>query len=701
MLFLLQDEPAAQSDVVSSGWDSGVWVGIIIGVFGIVLTALSWAFNGFKSSRKRRKEWVEKYEEVGEELCEAMSKSKLHAIINGITEQLESKSSIPVGEFEGLLADVISNYNNAFRKFKKCRSEYKWMKKNSIFSIHCEEVDRYLADYVNYVNDVNLTLFLAKQSDLDIAVDSLKGRKSLLLEGILRSQIAGRINDPQATLLNIVALRFATDSAEDEVVLLKESLEGFIQQERERIRASELQPNEVSLKVPSAEDDSRHKHAVWLIESGSVTDGLEILNKLAEAGHSESQYYLGKYYLASDPSCGVGWLRKAVENKHWKARSLLGKYYLLQDGLSNKQAGYRLLNSDDGYIPSRIEYFCVTDDLISMWFFCANAPEYWPSMPLWDDFVKKFTDFSREGGIIELIAKARLAILYLYGRGCQKDVERATVLMKEARSGLESYFMKSPEDYYFREVSLRVYLQLYDSFCEYYLQHEPDMFVAFVEPFAEKNEVRSQDMLGHYYYRNEDYNNAIKWFRRGVKSGCANSLDNLGLCYLCGYGTPQNMNLAKCMFEEAKARGIAVAFHHMADLYYFGHMTNVTKGLLKDRVIPLYEVAAGRGWADSVYMLGKCYEDLGQIGLAVVHYNCALEGKSPLMLKRMETAPDSIPTYGEVRTQEIGSIPKYPMHYPASTYIDDQLSELDARRRISWLGKTFLKRTGERISLEQ
>lgn len=685
---LLQAVPTPKSEGASSLGGIDTWLGLIFGAVGVLISGVGvlLTVNGAKSARKKREEWLVEYEKRGYQLYEAISKSKAHAIINGISNELEFNLPISFGEYGGLLADVVRDYNNAHREFLRCRDEYKWKKKNPFFLAHCEQVDQCLKSFVDYVNDINTLLTLIGQPNLDVAVDSAKRKdSSLLLKGILRSQIAGKVYNPKATLLNIIALRFATDSVDDDAALLKESLDAFFQKERELIN----RPKGVSLNVRDAGLESKHAYAVWLIESGDCEQGLALVNKLAEFGYPESQYYLGKYYLETESSRGVEWLKKAIENAHWGARSLLGQHYILQDDIMIKQEGFKLLNADSDYFPTRTEYFCVVDDSLSIWYFSTNAPVFWPETPLWADYVKKYSDFIHDGGIIESISKARLAVFYLYGKGCQKDVVLATQFMNEARSGIESYLTQAPKDYYFKKSSLRVYIQLIDVFIDYYLSYEPGNLVAFAEPYAEKNELRTQDVLGHFYYESKDYKNAIKWFRRGVKSGCANSLDNLGLCYLHGYGTPQNMNLAKCLFEEAMEKGISVAYYHMGDLYYHGHITNVTHGLLKDKAIPLYKRAAERGWANAVYMLGRCYEDLGQTGLAAALYNQAFTRGSSLLQKRMENDPDSIPPVSELLPHEKGFLPNYSVNYQPATFITDQKNESEARIRLAWVEKTF------------
>lgn len=62
---------------------------------------------------------------------------------------------------------------------------------------------------------------------------------------------------------------------------------------------------------------------------------------------------------------------------------------------------------------------------------------------------------------------------------------------------------------------------------------------------AEQGDAEAQFALGEYYYRGDkdreqDYEQAVYWYRKAAEQGHASAQYNLGCCYYWGYGVSQD-----------------------------------------------------------------------------------------------------------------------------------------------------------------
>ena len=60
-------------------------------------------------------------------------------------------------------------------------------------------------------------------------------------------------------------------------------------------------------------------------------------------------------------------------------------------------------------------------------------------------------------------------------------------------------------------------------------------------------------------YNNKNFEEAVKWARKGVEQGDAGSQTALGVFYLSGHGVPQDFKEAMNWFQKAAEQGEAMA----------------------------------------------------------------------------------------------------------------------------------------------
>ena len=82
-------------------------------------------------------------------------------------------------------------------------------------------------------------------------------------------------------------------------------------------------------------------------------------------------------------------------------------------------------------------------------------------------------------------------------------------------------------------------------------------------------------------YNNKNFEEAVKWARKGVEQGDAGSQTALGVFYLSGHGVSQDFKEAMKWFRKAAEQGDADALCMLAIYYYTGQGVekNLTEGI--------------------------------------------------------------------------------------------------------------------------
>jgi TPR repeat protein len=123
-------------------------------------------------------------------------------------------------------------------------------------------------------------------------------------------------------------------------------------------------------------------------------------------------------------------------------------------------------------------------------------------------------------------------------------------------------------------------------------------------PLAEKGDAKSQYVLARVYFRsNQNYEGAVKWYKKAAEQGHAASLYFLSGMYWEGRGVPQDNDKAMKLHLQATQRGYAVAQNHLGFMYDFGR--NIPQNYSK--AMRWYSRAAEQGHAIAQYSLGGMY----------------------------------------------------------------------------------------------
>ena len=142
---------------------------------------------------------------------------------------------------------------------------------------------------------------------------------------------------------------------------------------------------------------------------------------------------------------------------------------------------------------------------------------------------------------------------------------------------------------------------------EFFNQENYAEAVKWYRKAAEQGDARAQCFLGFFYDNGQgvpqDYEEAVKWYRKAAEQGYAKAQYNLGVCYENGLGVPQDYAEAVKWYCKAAEQGDAKAQYNLGVCYYVG------QGVPQDyaEAVKWFRKAAEQGDARAQYILGACY----------------------------------------------------------------------------------------------
>ena len=103
----------------------------------------------------------------------------------------------------------------------------------------------------------------------------------------------------------------------------------------------------------------------------------------------------------------------------------------------------------------------------------------------------------------------------------------------------------------------------------------------------------------------QDYDEAVKWYRKAAEQGNAMAQNNLGDAYENGHGVPQDYDEAVKWYRKAVEQGEALAQSNLGNCYENGY------GVMQDydEAVKWWRKSAEQGNEYGQYGLGRCYEN--------------------------------------------------------------------------------------------
>jgi len=202
---------------------------------------------------------------------------------------------------------------------------------------------------------------------------------------------------------------------------------------------------------------------------------------------------------------------------------------------------------------------------------------------------EKEIELAKNGNVY---AQRRLANLYYYGEGVEKDLRKA----------IEWYILAAKQGDVYAQRKLGN-LYYYGEGVEKNLEQAVEWF----DKAAEQGDAVSQTMLGHCYFFsigvNKDINKALTWIIKAAEQNNVYAQRILGHCYFYGIGVGKDFDKAFVWIKKAAEQNDKRA-QHMLDLYsnyYEGAETDLKKAF------SLIENSAQQGNFYAYFLLGYCY----------------------------------------------------------------------------------------------
>ena len=181
-------------------------------------------------------------------------------------------------------------------------------------------------------------------------------------------------------------------------------------------------------------------------------------------------------------------------------------------------------------------------------------------------------------------AKYMLGIIYMEGKGGEKDIDKAIKWFNEAGkqgdiaaiSKLAVFYYKNHE--YAKAIKwLEIGADMGDAWAQNYLGcmyssgegivENDEIAAKLFHKAASQGFVDGIFNLALYYEAKEEYEEAIKWFQRGAEKGDAGSQYNLGNMYHKGIGIEQDIDIAIQWLQKAAEQGMLDAAFNLALCY--------------------------------------------------------------------------------------------------------------------------------------
>ena len=274
----------------------------------------------------------------------------------------------------------------------------------------------------------------------------------------------------------------------------------------------------MSNEPDNVEDDpvivQRYEEAREIYLSGDKPRGMELMQKLAEEGTPQAQYFIGQHYLytdqTSDPQRGLRWFSLAAESSFAPAFYCLGKMHLYGWGVdrSLKEAfrffvkGLQAGDANCGAVAGDLlvggELGDVRHDLA--------LPAYWEA--------------ARRGSAL---AQRRLGFYYSEGKEVELDLTLARELYEAAA--------EQGDEYASHGLALM---------------------------YADGRGVP------------RDLEKAIHWYTQAAEKGIALSKHNLATCYAHPESPIIDLELAAYWFHQAAEHGLKLSMQSLGRIYEFG-----------------------------------------------------------------------------------------------------------------------------------
>lgn len=148
-----------------------------------------------------------------------------------------------------------------------------------------------------------------------------------------------------------------------------------------------------------------------------------------------------------------------------------------------------------------------------------------------------------------------------------------------------------------------LYEKRYNEAMEWYRQNQKDKYLPIFKELAEKGYTEVEWFYGEILRDEGKFDEAVYWFRRGVKKNDAKAQNSLAGCYHSGEGVEQDYTQAAQLYKKSAEQGYYLAQSNLGEYYYYG--LGVEQDYVKAAI--WHKKSAEQGYAHAQYKLGISY----------------------------------------------------------------------------------------------
>lgn len=311
--------------------------------------------------------------------------------------------------------------------------------------------------------------------------------------------------------------------------------------------------------------------AMSYYDLGQYKDAAKYFKKAGEKGLASAKTEYGKLLINGDgvkrnTGAGLKWIKEAALEGEPEAMMCMSDFY--RNGL----AGYKWFLGSESRIPESYKVFVEKDLSISQQWLDKAIEAGNPRA-----IKQKLKDISNTEEKLPYWEKA----------AAQGD--------KDSMSELLKYYMSS--DHWNYDKAMQYATSLGDEEAQTRLkqvkeanekkQAELDSLIA----KANAGDTKAMYDLGENYWKEADYVEASKMYKKAAEAGLPEAMNSIGFCYYKGYGVPTDYQQAVTWFQKGAEAGDINAMCWLGDCYYEG------TGVNKDKATALqwYEKAIKNG----------------------------------------------------------------------------------------------------------
>ena len=546
-------------------WTTLSGIGGLIAVITIIVTFL-------KNQTKKR----EKLMHTCNELCDAMSVSKIYTLLNNIGTICDKgmTSTSDIMGIQNTLLQMVQEFNVKW-------GEMQLLIKSSRLRTMREQIEAIVAKYHCCIRDIETIVYALGCGKVDDIKKHVFEENSQELHDIISSTIHLYNNIP-SFVKQIIALRFKDLEVPN-----------YAAEIRALFKNQNKDDSIFIIRIQSILGDAiaQNELACYYYDRKQLKKAFLWYKKAAEQANAVAQYNLAVCYskgegIKKDEKEAITWYKKAAEQGHIEAQNSLGYCYKYGEGVEKDEKEAVAWYKKAAEQGNALAQFNLGNCLIKG----EGVEKDENEAVVW------YKKAARQG---DIGAQYDIGVCYSEGKGVEKDEKEAVAWYKKA----------AEQGYAMAQYNYGNCLLMGKG-----VEKDEKEAVVWYKKAAEQGCAEAQHNIGVCYEKGDgvekDEKEAFSWYKKSAEQGNAIAQFNLGMCYLNGEGCIEDYNKAYYWFNKATDNKEDVKVYSMA-IYAIGNMYMDRKiGFGSPYVaVDYFTIAAQNGLDIAQCKLAYCYEN--------------------------------------------------------------------------------------------